>query len=342
MQDQYNIKVTPKANNFFILYLLSVLPNFFWTIFWIVVLIFFVIAAVVGPTVETSYDIINNTGSKNNILIYDLSGAISSGSNPTIGGEGIYIDDVKEDFELIKNDSSIKNIVFNFNSPGGEVYASEVLGDLIDDLLKSKNINQGIFYFDSISASGALLATYKVKNNYVFGSKYGQTGSIGVRLSLPNVEKLADNIGYKEIVVKSGENKDIGSLFRQPTEVELSYFQGQVDRTYDEFITVVANGRNIEKDKVKEIANGFVYFNDEAKEFKLIDEISINVDEAVKKAGSNIDTYNTIRFKQDQSFLRSIGVNTNMSNIFGNQIPSLTSPSLKKGVLYMIDESRID
>lgn len=342
----HNITVKPKLDNFFIVYLVSQIPSLiikFLLVLLVIILIIVSVGASFSGEVLNSEVVVNNNA-VDKILVYNLDGAISSGSDTT-GSGGIFVDDVRKDFELIKKDDTIKNVVFKFNSPGGEVFASEVLGDLINDLLKAKNIKEGVFYFDSISASGALLAAYKVKQNYVFGSTYGQTGSIGVRLEIPNVSKLAENVGYKQIVIKSGNSKDVGSVFREPTNDEFRYFQSQVDKSYNDFLNIIVNSRPITLEKLKPIANGFVYFNTEAKEMGLLDEVSINDQAAVKKAASNVgvSNYNTVSVKNRTSFFSSLGVKLGLGNIFNFAPVNILDNQLKlrNGIIYSIAENYI-
>jgi protease IV len=343
------VEITPKLNNFFWLYLLNSIPKILISILVILLILLILISFIVGASIDSAtsenlvFKKIEDNKSQNNVLVYNLNGAIQSGRNSEISSNsGIFLDDVKEDFVKIGNDASIKNIVFKFNSPGGEVFASEELGDEITNLLKKKNIKEGIFYFDSIAASGALFASYKVPNNYIFASKYGETGSIGVRLEIPNITKLADNVGYKQIVIKSGNSKDIGSPFREPTSEEYAYIQGQINQVYNRFVDIVATGRESTKEQILPIANGYTYFNDKAKDLKLVDELSENINSAIKKAGSNLENYNVIEIEKPKSFLESLGVKYGINNNFylspTANITNSVNTKIKKGVFYAIDE----
>ena len=359
--------IKPKLKGFFLIYLLTSIPKIISSVFvMLIIIVLFLISIFAllsgGSKSKNTIQDLNFITTKDNkhpdkkVLIYNLNGAIQSGKAPSSSQKngGIFVDSVREDFEQIKNDSSIKNIVFKFNSPGGEVFASEILGDLLNDLLNNKNQKIGIFYFDSISASGALFATYKVPNNFVFASKYGQTGSIGVRQEIPNIAGLAEKVGYKQFVIKSGESKDIGSPFRDPTIPELAYFQKEVDTIYARFTGIVASGRKLDIEKVKPISNGYVYFNDIAKSYGLVDELDTNTDNAVKKAAQNAgieNSFNTVELERPATFLESIGISTNFLNINLNaNIPGSeklqgggenATFKMKNGVNYLIDESKI-
>ena len=277
------------------------------------------------------------------ILVYNLTGAISTGGKGHTGKDGIWTDLVSRDFDLIKQNNQIKNVVFRLNTPGGEVFASEIIGDLIGDLVRAKGQQQTIFYFDQTVASGGLLAAYK-NPNYVVASQYGETGSIGVRTSIPNFEKLASNIGYKELIIKSGANKDYGNPLREPLPEEVNFIQKQVDEKYESFVEIVAKGRNLQTGKVKEFANGFVYDNSVAKSFGLIDELG-GVEIAYNKAAGNSQlgqNYNIWEMENLPNPLQEIfgGLGANAELGVLKKIESKIS--LKNGTIYAIEETRLD
>ena len=296
---------------------------------------------------------LKQSSNSNGVLIYDLRGAIMTGGKNSSNVDkfgGIYTDFVAQDFDQIKKNANIKNVVFRLNTPGGEVFASELLGDLIGDLLRSKQQQQAIFYFDQVVASGGLWASFK-NPNYVVASPYGETGSIGVRTSLPNLSKLADNIGYKELVIKSGANKDYGNPLREPLPEEVAFVQKQVNNSYDKFVGIVATGRKIEIAKVRDFANGFVYENSIAKNYGLIDELG-SIDISIKKAAANSglgDNYTVWEIENVpnplKELLGGIGANTQIGQTLAtaNQtLQKISKFNLKNGTMYAIDETKID
>ena len=296
---------------------------------------------------------IKESSNSGGILVYDLRGAITTGGKNSTNIDktsGIYTDFVAQDFDQIKKNTNIKNVVFRLNTPGGEVFASELLGDLIGDLLRSKQQQQAIFYFDQIVASGGLWASFK-NPNYVVASPYGETGSIGVRISLPNLSKLADNIGYKELIIKSGTNKDYGNPLREPLPEEVTFIQKQVNSSYDKFVGIVASGRKIDIAKVKDFANGFVYENSIAKNYGLIDELG-SIDLSIKKAAGNAglgDNYTVWEIETVPNAIREllggIGANTQIGQtlaITGQTLQKINKFSLKNGTIYAIEETKMN
>ena len=78
------------------------------------------------------------------------------------------------------------------------------------------------------------------------------TGSIGVKMELPNIEGLLKKLGVSVDVVKSADYKDIGSPYRPMLPEEKDLLKGTILDVYDQFVTVVAEDRKLPKDSVLE------------------------------------------------------------------------------------------
>ena len=336
------IQVRPKMPGFFLVYVLTTLPGIFISFLVIV----FLIVAIAGAassfeqTADTG-DLILTTKSDASgddaILIYDLEGTIYSGDTFS-RSNGIYVDLVADEIEDIKNNSDIKGVVVRLNTPGGTVVGSQKLGDLFVDLFRSKD-QDPVFYYDELVASGGVWASQAVGKNTVYASPYGQTGSIGVVLSLPNLSGLAEKVGYSETVFKSSASKDFGNPLREVSEDERAFIQGQVDDTYDEFVDVVATGRELSRDKVIESANGFVYMNDEAKEFGLVDELG-DVNKAVEKVAQikGLKDYDVLTVEAPSSPFAWLEARV---DIFDSLKPKAKPFELEPGITYAVDTYRI-
>jgi protease-4 len=258
-------KIIPKLRGFLITYIIFSLPGFFMSVIFLGLTIFLILGLVFSSFSDPNnlkMVVSRESDNKDGVLIYDLSGAITSDPN----GSGISVPKVEKDFMEIKKNPNIKNVVFRINSGGGEVFASQVLGDLMTDLSKSLNQTETVFYFNEVAASGALMATYSVPNNYVIAHPRGETGSIGVLLVLPNLTEAAEKIGYKQTVIKTGDLKNAGDIFQPTNGVEMKYFQTSVDKSFKDFKETVAKGRNINISEVEKIATGEFQRNCQRKE----------------------------------------------------------------------------
>jgi protease IV len=107
----------------------------------------------------------------------------------------------------------------------------------------------------------------------IFANGGTLTGSIGVIMHLMNWQETEKKIGLQPIVIKSGEFKDIGSADRPMTPAERQLLQSIIMDSYDQFVTAVANGRKMDKEVVKKLADGRVYSGRQAKAANLVDEL---------------------------------------------------------------------
>ena len=78
------------------------------------------------------------------------------------------------------------------------------------------------------------------------------TGSIGVIMSLLNVEDVTEKIGIRSVVIKSGKFKDVPSAMRDMTDEERAYLQGVIDDTHSQFIEAVLGRRRTQLEAAQE------------------------------------------------------------------------------------------
>ena len=173
---------------------------------------------------------------------------------------------------------SIKAIVVRIDSPGGSVGASQ---EIFEELKKTRNLKPVIVSMGSVAASGALYVA--LGGTKIFASPGTITGSIGVVLEIPNIEKLLKKIGIESETIKSGAYKDTGSIYRPLTPEEKKYLTKKVKLIHDQFIKAISEERKISIEKVKSFADGRIFTGEEAKSLGLVDKIG-NFWDAVEEA----------------------------------------------------------
>lgn len=209
------------------------------------------------------------------VAIVRVEGAISSGSKDDLGTgaiSGVVIDDL----EKAAADPTVKAIVLRVDSPGGTVTGSTQIYEALAELEKPVVTSMG-----SVAASGGYQIS--LPTDYVFARADTLTGSIGVIMTLFNAEELIDEIGVDVISITSGPNKAIGSMWEELTPEHQAIFEALVDETYEMFIQMVADGRNLTLDEVRELADGRVYSGQQAQANGLVDELG-NLKDAIAKA----------------------------------------------------------
>ena len=236
----------------------------------------------------------SKSNQENVIAIITLSGPILDGyqSGGIAGGENI-----SELLNEAIKDEEVKAIVMRVNSPGGSVFASELIRDTI---LKAKEKNIPIVTsMGGVAASGGYWVA--ASTDYIFAENLTITGSIGVASVLFNAEETFNKIGLNEDGISSSVFTDAfnGILFDEPNERTINLYRMTIKNVYDKFVKLVSEGRNVSIEKVNEIAMGRVWTGKQALDLDLVDEIG-SLNDAIKKAAdlSNSENYNTKRFNQ--------------------------------------------
>jgi protease-4 len=99
----------------------------------------------------------------------------------------------------------------------------------------------------------------------------------------PLLYEAMERVGVKMHVTKSHDLKDMGSMFRMPTVEEERKEKELVDDLYDQFIEVIAEGRRMDKARVREVATGEIFTARRGKELGLIDDLG-DLDHAIDVA----------------------------------------------------------
>ncbi|MGB7056019.1 MAG: signal peptide peptidase SppA [bacterium] len=187
--------------------------------------------------------------------------------------------DIIRDIKLFGDDPSVKAIILRINSPGGIVAASQEIYDVVKRQQEKKPI---ITSMESVAASGAYYIA--LPSDIIVANPGTITGSIGVIMEWPVLQKLLQKLGIEFEVVKSKEHKDIGSSHRRLNERERELMQELVTDVYDQFVEVTSDHRDMPLDTVSKYADGRVFTGRQAKELGFIDTLG-SFEVAVEIAG---------------------------------------------------------
>ncbi len=192
----------------------------------------------------------------------------------TITRSGEVISSLKQ----FADDPSIKAIVLRIDSPGGGVGPSQEIYEEVKKAAAKKDI---VVSMGSLAASGGYYIS--VAATKIFANPGTITGSIGVIMEVPNVQGLLSKIGVKAEIIKSGKNKDIGSLFKSLTPEQRRILQGTLDNVHEQFIEAVAAGRKMPVDVVRKLADGRIFTGQQAKALGLVDQLG-DLEDAINAA----------------------------------------------------------
>lgn len=207
------------------------------------------------------------------IAVVEVEGTIYSEPETSMFGESEGYNHPKtiKYIDKLMADKNNKGILLYIDTPGGEVTPSD---DLYLKLMEYKEQTQRKIYcyFGNQACSGGYYISMAADE--IYANRNCWTGSIGVIISLTNMKGLYDKLGIQEINITSGANKAMGSSGEDLTQEQRDILQSLVDEAYNQFVGIVATGRNMDVNQVKKLADGRIYSAKQAEKHKLIDGIS--------------------------------------------------------------------
>jgi protease-4 len=219
---------------------------------------------------------------KEKIAVLSISGVIDNESGAL--DRGVSVDSIVDAIEDYRDDDDVKALVLQIDSPGGSVGSvQEIYSALKKFRAKNKFI---VAAFADVAASGGYYIA--CAGDRIVSQPGTLTGSIGVIMQMPNVQGLLNKVGVSMATIKSGAMKDSGSPFRPMTDAEKNHFSSVIMDAYDQFYTVVKDGRKLTDDQLKPLADGRVFSGRMALNNKLVDQLGDledAIDVAKKLAG---------------------------------------------------------
>lgn len=222
-------------------------------------------------------------GETDYVAVIRIEGAVIGGprSDTLFGATGVTTSEqVMYEMEEARKDSHAKAVLLRINSPGGSTGATQEIAEEMDKI-KSAGKPIIVSMGDTCASAGYWLAS---KGDYIFANPATLTGSIGVYMEYTNVEELMNKLGIRSEKIKSGAHKDIMSMYRPMTPEETQMIQTMVDDIYAQFVRTVADGRRMDIEKVKKVADGRVLTGQQALEWGLVDAMG-NYYDALNYAG---------------------------------------------------------
>ena len=205
------------------------------------------------------------------VLLLSIDGVISDAP-----GGGLLrttpslVEDVVAQLRKAEKDDEIKALVLKVDSPGGSTTASDIL---YQEILryKEKTKVKIVAAFMDVAASGGYYVSLPADR--IIAHPTTITGSVGVLFLRPKFHGLMNKIGLGVDVTKSGENKDMGSPFRQATKEEDAMFQTLIDELGTRFVSLTVKHRPLTGQAKAEVASARVFLANDALRLGLVDEV---------------------------------------------------------------------
>ncbi len=240
----------------------------------IIILCIAAFSIITGVAVNELFsDPVAETPTESYIGVLYVEGVIARG-NVDSWGRAI---DYQHDFTLNTIDDLImdeenKGLILYIDSPGGGVYESDELYFKIREY--QEETGRPVYsYMASMAASGGYYIS--APTDMIFANRNCWTGSIGVTIgTLYDISDFLETYGIHTTTITAGRNKAMGSMVDPLTHEQLAIFQSLVDEAYDQFIDIVAEGRQMDKEKVRELSDGRIYTAEQALNINLIDAVA--------------------------------------------------------------------
>ena len=213
--------------------------------------------------------------SKNKIAVINVEGAIMTGE-AAYGVAGS--DTIVKNIQSATKDKSVKAMVLRVNSPGGDVWASELITNALNEFKETDR--PIISSMGDIAASGGVWVT--TNSDEIWAEEDTLTGSIGVYGIVPTLDGIYDWAGIKVDGVSSTKAGEWDEREAMPENIT-KLIQSSIDRTYDKFVSKVAENRGMLYEDVLPIAGGRIWAGYKALELGLVDKIG-DLEDALKSA----------------------------------------------------------
>ncbi len=198
------------------------------------------------------------------IAIIYANGNVVDGNGPE---DAVYGDALAALLKEAREDEAIKAVVVRVNSPGGSALASDVIWREMTLLQQQKPV---VVSMGEYAASGGYYISAPA--DAIIANRTTLTGSIGVFGILPSLgNALEQNLGITLDGVKTNQSSAMGSGFEPLSKTEHKAMMRSVDRVYERFTSLVAEGRNLTIEQVYDIAEGRVWTGKRAVEIGLAD-----------------------------------------------------------------------
>ena len=274
----------------------------------------------------------NESKSENKIAVIHVEGAIVTGAIDfnTAGSGGIV-----KNINKARDDENVKGIVLRVNSPGGDVYASSMITNALEEF---QSTGRPVFTsMGDIAASGGVWVT--TTSEEIWAEDTTLTGSIGVYSIVPDVSPLENWAGINYDGVSMTKAGDIYDLSRGMNEELNKQFRENTENFYKEFVAKVADNRNMEYSEVLKFAGGRIWRGDKALELGLIDNLG-TLDDAIYSMVAQLELEDYKVFSYDTEVEFDFDLNLLIQNKLPSQIQDLLNEISGLNRMFLSEKDR--
>lgn len=219
---------------------------------------------------------------KGKILMLDISGVIKERGKRSLGMvQAGTVEWVRANLDRAGKDKDVRALILRINSPGGFVTACDIVHSELTRFKQVTRIPVIAVLMGTATSGGYYVATAA---DFIIAHPTTATGSVGVIFHEIDLRGLMEKIGVTEEAIKTGERKDMGSLFRGLTDRERELFREIIHSHFLQFLRVIREGRKgIPEESIEAVSDGRILTAPQALRLGLIDSIGY-LDDGVEKA----------------------------------------------------------
>lgn len=278
-------------------------------------------------TEDNSKKFFRNSNSKEGAIVINIRGEISESSDNSAFSSKQNASAIARRIRELADKKEVKALLLDINSPGGTVAAVQDIYNALNYFRsKSKPV---VALMRDVAASGGFYIAMAADK--VVAQPGTMTGSIGVIMQTTNAQELLKKIGVDFNAVKSGQNKDIGAIYKELSEEQKLLLQEMIDETYQQFFEAVRKGRpNMDVNTLRVYADGRIFTGAKAQTLGFID--GLGGEEKAKEYLSELTGIKNIKIlNQKNKFMEDLFLpfsNLAESSVALKQIAKPQTPAL--------------
>jgi len=244
----------------------------------------------------------SKNSNKEGAAVIKVRGVISESSESNAFSTTQNASTLARRIRALADKKEVKALLLDINSPGGTVAAVQDIYNALN-YFRAQNKPVVALMRDVAASGGFYIAMAADK---VVAQPGTMTGSIGVILQTTNAQELLKKIGVDMNAIKSGQNKDIGAIYKELSEEQKLLLQEMIDETYQQFFEAVKQGRpNVDVNTLRVYADGRIFTGAKAQTLGLID--GLGGEEKAKEYLSELTGIKDIKFlNQKTKFMEDL------------------------------------
>jgi protease-4 len=219
------------------------------------------------------------------IAVVPIEGLISPGQSRRLPLPLPFLDDQLAGAEstvallrAAEQDDRIAAVILFVNSSGGAALASDLIARAVRRLKRKKPV---VAYMSGVAASGGYYVSALA--NCIVAQPLTITGSIGVVALRPYTREAFERVGVHRVTLQRGKRAGLFSDAEPVDDEKRQVLADLVERAYQAFKQLVAEGRSIPIESLEPICGGRVWTGAQAQAHGLVDALG-SFELAIEKA----------------------------------------------------------